>query len=87
MVHEKLFQVSDNVIWGYQFKVDLDECNTLEDVIKECTDKIAKFLDQHNLQILKERFKNNTYRIHSSFEEVLLSKETQYICSHSCDTE
>ena len=82
MVNYKTFQISDALIWGFQVKVDIDECESTDDIVTIVKNKSIKFLDKHNLQIIKEQFIKNCYEIHIDFSEIVLRDEIFYVCCH-----
>lgn len=82
MVNEKEFQLSDNLLWGLKFKVDVDECDTKLHIEEKAKQKVLQFIEHHNLQIIRERFLENHYHIHTTLEEILVSDEIQFLCSH-----
>lgn len=82
MVNYKTFQISDALIWGFQVKVDIDECDSTDDIVTIVKNKTIEFMDKHNLQIIKEQFVENCYDIHTDFSEILLRDEIFYVCCH-----
>lgn len=82
MVNYKTFQISDALIWGFQVNVDIDECESTDDIVTIVKNKTIAFLDKNNLQIIKEQFVENCYDIHIDFSEILLKDEIFYVCCH-----
>jgi len=74
-------------MWGYRTNIDLDDCNSLDDIVQMSVSLLKSFLHMHNLECLLEKINKLEYHIHDSFEN-LLNKDTTddnihgYICSH-----
>ena len=88
MVNFKTFQFSCDVMWGYRVEIDLDECESNDDIVEYGITLLKSFLDFNNLVVLLEKVNTLNYHVHDSFEDIL-TKDTSkdnihgYICSHS----
>ena len=89
MVNKKIFQFSCDIIWGYKVEIDLDDCDTINDIIFMAKVSIDSFLETHNLLVLKEKVDKINYHIHDvSIEDIQNGsinnhdKVHGYICGH-----
>lgn len=81
MVNIKTFQFSDNIIWGFKVNIDMDLCDTNQDIISESKKQVFSFLDKYNLQLIKEKFNVTKYHIHKKFGDLFLKNDIDYICA------
>ena len=89
MVNNKIFQFSCDHIWGYKVEIDLDDCDTNNDIIFMAKASVNSFLEVHNLLVLKEKVDKVNYHIHDvSIEDIKNSQLNHidsvhgYICGH-----
>jgi len=89
MVHLREFIISEKTFWGYKTTIDLDEIDSLDEIVKAIIDKLRKVLIENNLVVLRETLDGERgyphlhWHIHdSSFEEILTTNKEIYICSH-----
>ena len=73
----------------HKVNVDLDECESLEDIIRIAINNLSNLLGRNNLKVLQEKLQELHYHIHDySFVDILMSQPTYsdepqfYICSH-----
>ncbi len=80
------FQFSCALFLGYRAHIDLDLCDTLDDIINSATQNLRNFLKSNNLEVLCEKLDNFHYHIHdTTFVDILMSTPTPgkvefYIC-------
>jgi len=79
-------------MWGYRVEIDLDDCDTLDDIIMMATVSLNSFLEANNLLVLQEKVNNINYHIHDvtiqDIKNSPLKKNDQvygYICGHEVD--
>ena len=80
------FQISDDIFWGYQVKINMHTVHSVEQIISIIKHDIITYLKPKNLEILIEKIRDkNFYCI--SFEDILLcnSGDTVYLCNHPTD--
>ena len=90
MVNYRPVQFSHTLFWGFQRMVDLDEVESLQDIIDIMYIKLIAFLKQENLEILLKKLgeTKQTLHIHNvTFGQILISqpKDIIYICDHGDD--
>ena len=89
MVNYKTFQFSCDLVWGYKVEIDLDDCDTIDDIIVMATASLNSFLEANNLLILQEKVNKVNYHIHDvTIQDVkngplnIHDKVHGYICGH-----
>jgi len=89
MVNKKIFQFSCDLIWGYKVEIDLDDCDTINDIIFMAKASLDSFLETHNLLVLQEKIDKVEYHIHDILiKDIKNSQLNQhdkvhgYICGH-----
>ena len=87
MTNLRLCQFSCEYVGGYKTYVDLDECDSINDIIKVCVKKLNTFINENNLISLKHKINNINYHVHDyTFEDILLKLPENdvdiYICGH-----
>jgi len=81
------FQISCPVFWGYNKNVDVDNYNSIEDILKEVLDSCEVFFKSNNLIDMYEYFKTikSDYHIHDFTLEMMHNSNPDdvfYICRH-----
>jgi len=87
MVNYRCFSISDELFSGFKKQVDLDEINTLQDIINEVNDDLMALLKNNNLDSLENNLTKKAFHIHGyTFVDILQSDPNKlfYICSHCC---
>jgi hypothetical protein len=88
MVNKKIMQFSCDLMWGYKVEIDLDDCDTLDDIVVMAKASLYSFLESNNLQVLKEKIDIINYHIHDvSLQDIKNSSLNNdnvhgYICGH-----
>ena len=89
MVNNKIFQFSCDLIWGYRVEIDLDDCDTLDDIIMMATVSLNSFLEVNNLLVLQEKVNKKNYHIHDvTIDDIKNGPSNNhnqvhgYICGH-----
>tara|TARA_A100001015_G_C14931108_1_gene688473 strand:+ start:721 stop:987 length:267 start_codon:yes stop_codon:yes gene_type:complete len=87
MTNLRLCEFSCEYVGGYRIYVDLDECDSMDDIIKICVAKLNTFIKESNLISLKYKINNINYHVHDyTFEDILLKLPKNgtdiYICGH-----
>ena len=83
MVNNRIFTISDNLFSGFTIMVDLDECESCQDIVN-----MVQVALQHHLgemDILVNKLNGKNFHIHThTFEDILLSKSDTkfYVCCH-----
>lgn len=80
MVHWREFEFSSELFGGFRCRVDLDECDTLDDVVRSAVAALQRSLER--LPQLARRAEAASFAIHTvSLAELLLSQGGKnYIC-------
>ena len=79
------FIASSELFSGFEVYIDLNYCNSLDDIVNTFYDDLYNFLNSHNLVALVNQVKLSKFHIHSfTFEKIITSdKDTIYhICDH-----
>ena len=82
---KKIIQISDDLFWGYNMIIELDNYKSFEELAIEVKNDLINFLNINNLQILKEKAQllklhNHSYK---NYEELYKTNETViYLCGH-----
>jgi len=82
---QKILQISDELFWGYNMIVDLDNYKSFEELVLTIKNDLIKFLNMNNLQILKEKAEllNLHYHGYDKYEDLYKTNEMIiYICGH-----
>lgn len=86
MVNTRLFILStDTPFSRAKFYVDLDEVESLENIVQKIYDELMSIFEKHNFELLVSSLQKTNLHIHdSTFEDVLLSEPNKefYICDH-----
>jgi len=87
MVNLRKFCISDELFSGFEIMVDLDNVETLDNIIKEVLKNAIDVLEEKKFYILLRLLKDKVKRFHVhdyTFAEILISQPTDifYICSH-----
>jgi hypothetical protein len=87
MVNLRKFSISDELFSGFEIMIDLDNLETIDNIIKEVLKNAIDVLEEkkfYNLvRLLKD--KANKFHVHDyTFAEILMSQTNDifYICSH-----
>jgi len=86
----KHFQISCPVFWGFNRAVDISNTHTIQDCINLFLNIHEQFLFENNYVDLLNFFKEvrKDYHIHyASFEDILNTNETIYVCRHNRSSE
>ena len=79
------FVASSELFSGYEVMIDLNECNSIDDIVNTFYDNLYNCLTLHKFSILLEEVKECKFHIHSyTFEDILTSAEDNvfYVCDH-----
>ena len=85
MVNLRTFRMSDEFYSYYRTQIDLDEVNSLEEIVEKVRLNLIGDLNNLGLEVLAEKAKNKKFDTHGyTFEEVLLSESNCefYVCGH-----
>ena len=91
MVNNRVFKFSCDIFDGYKIIIDLDECNTMQDIINIAIKKLDDLLKKNSLDSLLAKRRGIYYHIHGNgtFANFLLNNNTQnsdgvhgFICGH-----
>jgi len=89
MVNNRKIIISCDLFWGFTKIIDLDEIESIDDIVNNILHEFKSFLKEHNLLTLLDKLNSyinkNKYHIHGvTFEDILISnpEETIYVCSH-----
>lgn len=85
MVNLRTFRLSDELYSYYKIEIDLDELNSIDEIIEKVRENLVKDLNNLGLEVLANKAKNNHFDYHGyTFEDILLSENNRefYICGH-----
>ena len=83
--NNKVFEASSELFSGYNITLDVNICNSIEDIILYFRNSLENMLRTYNLVYLLEKYEQCNFHIHSfTFEDIITSKHNQifYICDH-----
>ena len=87
MEFQRSIEMSSVYFSGYTISIDIRYFETNEEIINHAKDNLLTILQKYNFILLIEYFNKCNFHIHThSFENILLSGNTVYVCDH-CDTE
>ena len=89
MSNIRIFQFSCETFSGYKVEVDLDNVESMQDIIDYCVNNLRIMLFNNGLEVLIHKLNDINYHVHDiTFENVLLSEPSNnpqfYICNHGC---
>jgi len=77
---------SCKLFFGYKCTIDLDECESCDDIINLSVIKLKDIFVTNHLELLVEELDGMKFHIHDvSFEDILLAddpEEVIYVCDH-----
>jgi len=79
------FIASSELFSGYEVFIDLNYCNTLDDICNIFYEDLLNFCNAHNLIVLVEKVKECRFHIHGfTFEEIIVSEKDNvfHVCDH-----
>jgi len=79
------FIASSDLFGGYEIDIDLNYCDSLDDIVNTFYDSLYNLLSYHNLHSLVNLVKQCKFHIHSfTYEEIVVSDKHKlfYICDH-----
>ena len=84
----RTFTLSCDTFGGFSKRIDINSCDSVDDIIQIIVNHLRNHLQQGNLECLVgqlERIKP-LYHIHDyQFGHILLSDVSYYICNHGCN--
>jgi len=84
---KKIIQVSDDIFWGFNIIVDLNDYKTIDELGNLLKSELIDFLRKHNLLNLLDRAKNIDFHQHlyTSYEELDRNDyDIIYFCGDCC---
>ena len=88
MVNTRIFTYSHKLFSGFQRQIDLDNVNSIPEIIDLMFIYLLEVLHRENFEILIKELERKRLHIHDfTFEQILLSPPEiiYYICDHNCD--
>ena len=86
MVNLRTVALSDTDFSHFQTNVDLDEVDSIDDVISYVTNQLKSILTENNLVSLSERFDRHEWHVHDyTIVDMLTDDDVDrvyYVCSH-----
>ena len=79
------FTCSSPLFSGFNCYINLDYCNSINDIIDIFKNELLSILNLHNFEVLIEKVKQSRFHIHdNTFESILLSDKNKiiYICEN-----
>jgi hypothetical protein len=88
MLGHRIFQISDDLFWGYRVVIDVNRVESLRDAIQLVKDDLILYLKHRNLMTLAEKVSVLTLHMHEpmcAFSELLSNTHPDqilYLCGH-----
>lgn len=86
MVNLRTVAISDTDFSHFQTTVDLDDVESIEDIILTVTDRLKNMLANNNLVSLSDRVDRRTWHVHDyTIVDMLTDNNVDkvyYVCSH-----
>ncbi len=82
---QKIIQISDELFWGYNMIVDINDYLSFEELGLAMKKDLIKFLNTHNLQLLKEKAELLNLHNHNfeKYEDIYnTNDDIIYLCGH-----
>lgn len=79
----RTFIASSELFSGFSVDIDLNYCNTINDIIHEFKNKLLFILKSFHFEILIEKLEQINFHIHNyTFEDIIISDKIRkfYIC-------
>jgi len=88
MVNFRTFVFSHELFWGFGRLIDLDEMESIQDIIDCLQNYLITFLKKEKLELLIKKANESKPKLHIhnwTFGSILISdpKETFYVCDHA----
>jgi len=83
--NSRKFIVSSELFGGYEVMININHCDSLDDIVNTFYDDLYNCLVQHKFEYLINKVKLCRFHIHNfTFEDIILSEERTnfYICDH-----
>ena len=78
----KVFQISSDLFWGWNCKLDIDTYDTLEKIILKIKNDLVKYLHNGNLLNLVDKARELNLHIHHTDDIFSRNNEIIYLCDH-----
>ena len=85
----RTFTFSCDTFGGFSKRIDINHCESIDDIIRKMVSHLRNYLEQGKLEGLVNQLERITplYHIHDyQFGHILLTDVTYYICNHGCNT-
>jgi hypothetical protein len=82
---EKIIQISDEIFWGFNIKININNFNSFEELIKYTLNELIIFLNNNNLLNLVDKAKELNLHNHNfnSYNELYnTNDEIIYLCNN-----
>lgn len=82
---QKIIQISDELFWGYNMIIDINNYSSFEELGLAMKKDLIKFLNTHNLQLLKEKAELLNLHNHNfeKYEDIYnTNDDIIYLCGH-----
>ena len=79
------FIASSDLFSGYEVSIDLNYCNSLDDIVNSFYDNLQNCLTLNKFVVLLDELKDCRFHIHTyTLEDIILSDKESifYICDH-----
>ena len=79
------FIASSDLFSGYEVMIDLNYCNSLDDIVNSFYDNLQNCLTLNKFVVLLDELKDCRFHIHTyTLEDIILSDKNMifYICDH-----
>ena len=84
---KRTFYISCDTFGGFKRIIEINDCNSIQDIINRMICLLEQYLSREDLYKLKEKLQSikHLFHIHDyNFGHMLLNDQTYYICNHGC---
>lgn len=82
---QRIVQISDELFWGYNMIININDYSSFEELGLAMKKDLIKFLNSHNLQLLKEKAELLNLHNHNfeKYEDIYYTNDDIiYLCGH-----
>jgi hypothetical protein len=84
---QRTFYISCHTFGGFKRTIEINDCNSIQDIINRMICLLEQYLNKEDLFKLKEKLQSikHLFHIHDyHFGDMLLNDQIYYICNHGC---
>ena len=84
-MNKRLFKLSDEYFHGYEVEIDLDECDSIDEISVKVKNELLGMLRKQKLEMLIKILEKKRFHIHDETFGSILIKENYEIVWICCD--